>query len=199
MRFRIPFLRFLALPAILGALFLAACHLGGEEKVEATISFNQIFDSLKQYDHVVISLKDEGGNTIDVVFDGQVKIPGDVEKLAAPHWDGGPITVSIIGYKDGKIVYNTETGFDGKSNKKDSTYVFVDPIMGLTYSGGAIPMLEGDSINLPSLTIVPANLKVKTLNWVSSGRRSRQAVGHLRYRGRPRQDPRIARALRRYP
>lgn len=46
MRFCIPFLRALALPALLCALFLAACHLGDEEKVEGTLSFNQIFDSL---------------------------------------------------------------------------------------------------------------------------------------------------------
>lgn len=168
MRFRIPFLRVVALPAILVGLFLAACHLGEEEKVDATISFNQIFDSLKQYDNVVISLKDKDGNTIDVVFEGKVKVPGDVEKLGAPHWDGGQITVSIIGYKDGKIVRNTETGFNGATNKKDSTYVYLDSTTGLSYAGGAIPMLEGDSTNLPPIAITPANLKIKTLKWVSS-------------------------------
>ena len=58
----------MALPALLCALFLAACHLGDESKVDATLSFNQIFDSLAQYDSVLIALKDKDGNTIDVLF-----------------------------------------------------------------------------------------------------------------------------------
>ena len=54
-------------------LFLFACRLSQDEKVENTISFNSIYDALAAYDSVVITLKAPDGHTIDVVYRGKVE------------------------------------------------------------------------------------------------------------------------------
>jgi len=117
---------------------------------------------------VVIALKDKDGRTIDIVFKGKVEKPGDVENLDAPHWDGGKIVVSIIGTKDGKVVYRTETAFDGTNNKRDSTIIFQMPGIKLLGFPKEIQMVEGDSIPIPVLTIEPAGLANTELVWSAS-------------------------------
>ncbi len=163
-----PSLRTWAAALAGSVLFLLACNLTQDQKTETTISFNKIYDSLAQYDSVLITLKDKNGSTIDVAFRGPVKKPGDVEKLSTPHWDGGEVIVVIVGYKGGVIVYKVETQFDGRTNKKDSTYVFLSPTTGLSASITEYQLPEGDSIPLPPITILPASLSDKTLVWSSS-------------------------------
>jgi len=50
------------------ALLAAGCNLSKEEKVEYTVSFDRIADSLKQFDAVMIVLKSQSGAPIDTVF-----------------------------------------------------------------------------------------------------------------------------------
>jgi hypothetical protein len=128
----------LALGAALTACLLFACRLSQEGELQTTISFNELYDSLKQYDSVVITLKDpEDGHTIDVPFQGKVLIPGDLEKKSTPHWDGGKVLVSVNGYDaQGRLVYRMESIFDGRTNKRDSAYVYVRPGMGLGICAG---------------------------------------------------------------
>ncbi len=156
--------------AILAAsvFVLLACHLSGDEKVEATISFNKMYDSLKQYDSVQITLIDKDGHTIDVVFHGKVSLPGDVEKRPTPHWDGGDVIVSVVGFKGGVIVYQVRTPFNGENGKKGEPIIFVDSGMGLSALITDLALLEGDSIALPKLTITPLNIADTSLIWTSS-------------------------------
>ncbi len=150
------------------ALIFVACQLSGTETENHSISFNKIYDSLAQYDSVVIALKDTAGHTIDIVFKGKVEKPSDVENLPAPHWDGGKVLVSITGFNNRVMVYKVETGFDGATNKKDSVYVFVYPGSSITSLLRELVLIEGDSITLPTITVSPATLTDKSLSWTSS-------------------------------
>ena len=158
---RFPSLRLLALSAFAGVMLLLACQQS--EKTEESISFNTLYDSLIGYDSVLITLKDKDGHTIDVAFEGKVRRPGDLEKLPTPHWDGGKITVVITGYDDDVVVYNSETPFDGATNKRESTHTFIVPGISLTYGQSELKMLAGDSLGLPFISIEPATLTERGL------------------------------------
>ena len=67
---------------------LEACHVSQDEKVENTISFNRLYDTIAQFDSVLITLKDLDGHTIDVVFEGKVKRPDDVTERFRSQADG---------------------------------------------------------------------------------------------------------------
>ncbi|MDQ3003161.1 MAG: Ig-like domain-containing protein, partial [Fibrobacterota bacterium] len=158
------FFLLLALPV----LMLIACHLGQEEKVESNISFNKIVDSLKQYDKVVIVLKDMSGNPIDTVFNNKVEKASDVENLPAPHWNGGKVIVSITGYKDNEVVYHVDSRFDGATNSKDSVIVFKYNGSSVSSPTDKLIMAEGDSLKLPPLSVEPVTLADKAVTWTSS-------------------------------
>jgi len=149
-------------------VFLFACQLSQDQKVQNTISFNSIYDTLAQFDSVVIVLKAPDGHTLDIVFKGKVDDPKEIEKLTAPHWDGGMVIVSITGYDAGKVVYKTETPFNGNTNTKDSTHYFLVPNGGLSSLIRELVMIEGDSLPIPSITVAPANLLDKSLKITSS-------------------------------
>lgn len=158
------------LPLLLvGALLVfIACNLSQDEKAETKISFNKIYDSLAIYDSVRITLKDLSGRTLDIVFEGKVEKPSDIENLSAPHWDGGKAIVSITGYQDDVPVYKVESQFDGATNKKDSVVTFILPGSSIANPSGDLLMPEGDSIPFPPMTISPSTLADKTLSWSSS-------------------------------
>ena len=153
------------LPAFL--LMILGCHLSTEGKGDTQISFTRIYDSLKQYDDVVIVLKNLNGDTLDVIFRGKVENLGDVQKLSAPHWDGGKVIVSITGTKDGQIVYNVETRFDPATGVKDSIVVFAPVIENLSSTVNGLTLYVGESMLLPSITM-SQNINDTTLEWTSS-------------------------------
>lgn len=167
---RIRTLYRLAIYALILTCSLLACRLSEEGDLKTTISFNDLYDSLKQYDSVVITLKDpEDGRTIDVVFQGKVLVPGDLEKRPTPHWDGGKVLVSIEGFDaQGRVVYRMESMFDGQSNQRDSAKVFVLPGIVLGFPQGQLDLIEGDSLPLPAISIIPGNLADKRLAWSSA-------------------------------
>ena len=157
------------------ALFLAAavmgfwaCHLGETTKVEETVTFPKLYDSLKQYDRAVIVFTTENGTVLDTVFDGKVTSPTLLENLKVDGWDGGKVLIVITGYMGDVAVYSIKKDFNGKTDTSDETFVIIDPGTSLSYPMEQIPMLEGDSILLPAITIKPANLSDKTLLWSSS-------------------------------
>ncbi len=158
------------LPLVLGVtlLLLVACQLSQDDKVVTTISFNKLYDSLAVYDSVEIALKDLDGHTLDIVFQGKVKKPTDVENLAAPHWDGGKIIVSITGFKGDQPVYKIEAQFDGRTNKKDSVLTFILPGSSLSILISEFLLAEGAPIPFPPITIDPPSLADKTILWASS-------------------------------
>lgn len=163
--------RFRAQLLVIGAFLFAlfACQLSQEADVKTTITLNSMYDTLKQYDSVVISLKDpKDGHTIDVAFSGKVNLPGDLDKRPTPHWDGGKAVIEFQGYKDGELVFRMKSPFDGQTNRRDSTYVYVVPGMSLAYPSDNLTLIEGQAIPLPSISVNPPDLSDQRLLWSSS-------------------------------
>ncbi len=129
------------------------------------ISFDRLVDSLKKFDNVVIVLKGLNGDTLDVVYRGKVESAADVHKLKAPHWDGGKVIVSIMGEQGGKVVYKVETRLDPATNTHDGIVVYVSPEASLLCTVQTLTLLIGDSLPLPTVTVLPENLADKTLDW----------------------------------
>jgi photosystem II stability/assembly factor-like uncharacterized protein/uncharacterized protein YjdB len=158
----------LLLLALAATLLMVACQPSSDEKVEQTISFNQHYDTLSQFDSVLITLKDLDGHTLDVVFHGKVAKPDDIEYLPAPHWDGGKVTISITGYNGQRVVYKIEIPFDGNTDKRDSSRVLILPTSKLLCEATNLKMMEGDSLPLPQVSVLPNKLVDKSLSWSSS-------------------------------
>lgn len=147
------------------ALFAAGCNTPVADKVENTITFERIADSLKQFDSVAIVLERITGETVDVVYQGKVSSSEDVKRLKAPHWDGGAIVVSITGTKNGKVVYQVKTRFDPVANTRENTFVFIASDDSLSSSVQELTLLLGDSIPHPAVAVRPPTRLDKTLDW----------------------------------
>ncbi len=150
------------------SLFALSCQLTKSEKVENTLSFSRIADTLKSFDDVAIVLKHLDGTPWDTIFNGKVGQAGDVEKLLAPHWDGSKVLVDITGTKAGKVVYQVETRFDPASGTRDDIVIIVVPDMSLSSTVKNLPLLIGNSLSLPAVSIQPPNLLDKTLEWTAN-------------------------------
>jgi hypothetical protein len=144
-----------------------SCHLGETTKVEETVTFPKLYDSLKQYDRSLIVFTTENGTVLDTVFNGKVISPTQLENLKVDGWDGGKVLIVITGYMGDLAVYCIKKNFDGKSDTSDGTLVLIDPETSLSYPMTEIPLLEGDSIPLPAIIIKPAYLSDKSLLWSS--------------------------------
>ncbi|GEM_PF-1311732 len=168
--FKLVISRFRIVPLLaVGSVFVfLACRLTQSEKVEQTISFNKFYDSLAQFDSVQITMKDTSGHTIDNIYHGKVDTISEIMDLPAPHWDGGLVIVSILGYRAGEIVYHMDRKFDGATNKSiDTTYVIL-PNTSLSIVSPDLQLTEGDSVPYPVVTVTPVGLKDKTISWTSS-------------------------------
>ena len=154
-------LGWLALPALLAA----GCHLSQEQTERPVLSFDRLYDSLKQYDETVIVLKNQSGDTLDVLFRGKVDDSADLQKLKAPHWDGGMVVVSITGIQAGVAVSQVETLFDPSDSSHDQVVVVVTQEAALSSPVKTLTLLVGDSVPLPVITVNPANLQDKALDW----------------------------------
>jgi Big-like domain-containing protein len=150
--------------ALLLVILAAGCYFDNEEKVQNTLSFDRVADSLKQFDEVTIIVKNLEGATLDVIYRGKVEQVQDLQKLKAPHWNGGAIVVSITGYKDGILVYQTDTRLSSGSDARDLSVV-ITPFASLTSDKASLGLLVGDSLPLPVIKILPENLVDKSLEW----------------------------------
>ncbi|MEO6097849.1 MAG: Ig-like domain-containing protein [Fibrobacteria bacterium] len=145
-------------------LLSAGCYFDNEEKVENTLSFDRIADSLIQFDEVSIVLKELNGDTLEVLYRGKVRTAADIHKLKASRWDGGQITVSITGTKAGVKVYQVDTRMNAQSNARE-TQVVVSPYASLSSLPPSLSLLVGDSLALPVIAVSPADLVNKNLQW----------------------------------
>ncbi|MBW8886948.1 MAG: Ig-like domain-containing protein [Fibrobacteres bacterium] len=148
------------------SLFAWSCQLTKSDKVENTLSFSRLADSLKSFDKTVIVLKQLDGTPLDTIYQAKVIQDADVKDLLAPHWDGSRILVEITGIKDGKVVYQVETRYDRATGIRDGVQVYVTPDLALSSTVHTLSLLIGDSSDLPTVTIQPANLLDKTLEWM---------------------------------
>ncbi len=145
-----------------------ACQLTQSENKSQTLTFTKVYDVLTQFDSVRIILKDANGRTIDNIYSGRVDSLSEIERLPAPHWDGGPVSVEIVGYQNGQIVYLTKNQFNGSTNKSDSTQFVIVQGMTLIPEVLDISLVEGDSMDLPRLKILPEKLSDKSILWSTS-------------------------------
>lgn len=164
-RFGFPRSRFSwsALPLL--ALFAWSCQLTKSEKIENTLSFDRIADTLALFDKVIIVLQNLDGTPLDTVFQAKVAESGDVKGLLAPHWNGGKVLVSITGIKGGAVVYRVDTRFDPATGTRDGIVVHVVPEISLSSTSGNLTLVVGDTLPLPTLIVQPDNLLDKTLEW----------------------------------
>lgn len=160
----------LRLGLLLGAfsLLLWACNISGENKVEHTLSFSKHYDSLSQFEKVVIVVEDSAGAWSDTVFSGKVDSRAKIENLKSPHYHGTKVDIIIIGYNGGKVAYEVEKRYDGATGKTDSTALVITASTTVVSEAASLEVKEDGSLELPRITVTPSNLADKTLAWASS-------------------------------
>jgi len=152
----------------LGMLGVWSCQLGQGSNVEDVASFDKLYDSLAQYDSVVIVFKDGNGNFLDTVFKGKVQSHDELRNLPVPGWDGKKAQITISGFNGGILVSQIEKKFNGASDETDATIVVVAPGTTLACEVRELTLPENDSLGIPVVTVTPATLNDKTLLWSSS-------------------------------
>ena len=158
-----------SLALVLGAVLLVmGCRLGGETRYEDTITFPDLYDSLKQYERAVIIVTNDEGRVLDTVFNGPVGNAEELRGLALENWDGGDATIRIIGISGGREVYLLEKRIDGSTRRTESTVLVRTPSAALSAAVREYLLLEGDSLPLPAIAVGPADLADKSLLWSSS-------------------------------
>lgn len=156
-----------ALLALLLLPLLFSCLEDG--KTERAFDLASNFDSLKAYDHVIITMKDSASGLTDVLFDGKVEDSSQLAELAAPDFQGGKAIIVIVGMNGNDTAYHLEKVYDGVTRKNEDIRLLVAPGTSLSIKrDSAIAMLEGDSAPLPEAAVLPADLFDKTLAWSCS-------------------------------
>jgi uncharacterized protein YjdB len=158
--------RALFLTTILVILFWGC--INNEQKADTFDLSPQFADSLSSYDRVLVILKDTIGNPLDTLFQGKVVSAKQLEGLSAPHYSGGTAVVSIIGYKNGSIVYNAERTYDGKTGEVVDVKPHILPTSRIKIGINEIRIATKTSTTLPAVTVEPENLTNKSLHWTSS-------------------------------
>lgn len=163
------------LPILLKALFalvflLIACHLEQDTQVENSLSFGHDYDALSKYDSIVIEVRDADSNLIANIFNRKPQSSSDLDQIAVPGWNGGPIFISITGWMAGTPVpvYKEEKKYNGNTRKTESEVVVVHPNPGIATKDNLIILIyESQSAPLPRIEITPANLINTELKWTS--------------------------------
>src|SRR4051812_45414357 len=96
--------RFAAFLAV-STLVFWACQLTQDGNVEDKVSFTKLYETLSQYDSVVIVFNDRDGKFLDTVYQGKVDTHAEIENLAVKNWDGGAALINITGFTAGEPVY----------------------------------------------------------------------------------------------
>ena len=165
---RIPFL-----PGLLGlmgcvSLMFWACQLTQSGQTTKTLSFTSMYDSLKQFDDVIIVVKDAGSGAEDTIFNGKVDAKSKIQNLESAHYSGKDANIIITGFNAGKLMFKVDKSFDGATGSTKSDDTLVVPTSAVTAESATLQLREGDTAALPKVTVAPAGLADKTLSWSSS-------------------------------
>jgi hypothetical protein len=112
------------------ALCLVAVLWGCIDSTQQPDTFDlsaQFADSLSGYDRVVIILGDTAGNPLDTLFQGKVSSETQLKDLAAPHFQGGKVILTIIGYKDGAVAYDADRVYDSRTGSVEEIKPLILP------------------------------------------------------------------------
>lgn len=107
---------------------LVACHLTKEDEVIQVFTFQTLADSLQGTDTALIVLKDRAGKPIDTLFHGPVA-GATFANLESDRYKGGPVTITVEGFKDGKLVYKLHKEYSGESGKDTTLVIIARPVV----------------------------------------------------------------------
>jgi hypothetical protein len=157
-----PFVGFLS-------FLVLACAVIGTEKNPESFSFTKSYDTLAQFDSVVITLRDTAGRTIDVLYRGKADTVAEIENRPAPHWNGeGIALVSVVGYDSGAVVYHVDKKYNGSTGQVLDTIRIILPGTVVTAVTTELSLLEGDSVPLPAIQVKPLEIKDKSILFTAS-------------------------------
>jgi hypothetical protein len=163
------FRRFAGLTAVLASLSAFwSCQFTQDPKVENTADFDKQYETLSQFDSVVIVFKDAQGELLDTVFQGKVDSHSKIRDLEVQGWDGGQAQILISGFNAGKLVYQVDKRFDGKTDQTDANNILVVPDAAIQSETHELQLAEGDSLKYPPVSVTPAVLTDKTVLWSAS-------------------------------
>jgi uncharacterized protein YjdB len=165
---------------------------------ESYLSLSKLTDSLKTYDSVRVLVKDRDGNILDTAFHGPVVSRSDLVSLPVPHYKGDKAVISIIGYRNDLVVYESMRYYDGAKGKSDSILPVILPTATIGIAANDTQVTQGDSVPLPMVTVAPPELLDKAVEWytldtqfvsIGTGRYLAKKTGTAHLRVRIKSDP----------
>ncbi|HLP42512.1 MAG TPA: Ig-like domain-containing protein, partial [Fibrobacteria bacterium] len=151
----------------LGILALFACQLTSTQETEQTFTFPTLKEKIVGADHLTITLKDSTEKVIDVLYSGPVDTSTSFKNLLAKNYAGGTVFIHIEAKKGATVLYNVKRTFDAARGGNLSQVVYITPDASVTIARPAPRLREGETVPLPSVTVLPATLADKSLDWVS--------------------------------
>jgi len=168
MSLEIKFKRKISWPLFISVAALIWGCLNNEQKPDTFDLPAKFVDSLSGYDKVLIILKDTTGKPLDTLFTGKVRTESQLQNLTAPHYPGGKMIITIIGYKGGQVVYNADRIFNGENGETELIKPVILPTTKINIGKTEIQIMVKSFSAIPPVTIEPENLADKTLIWKSS-------------------------------
>ncbi len=160
------FILHLFFPASVLLLILWACNQ--VTTTESYLNMSKLYDSLKVFDSVQVFVMDKDGNVLDTAFHGAVDSKDDLTSLSVAHYHGENAIISVLGFNKDKVVYESQRFYNGSKGKTDSIVPIILPTASITLTATDTQITEGDSVLLPTFTVLPPELSDKTVLWYSS-------------------------------
>lgn len=152
-------------------IFLAAilsCRLIEEERGPRTFSFDGMYEALKSFDRVDILIADSLKSDSITIFSDQVNSQDDLKRIPVPGYNGNVAIIIIKGFNKDSLAYQVEKIFDGRSKETLKTQYVRMPGTRLEFDIQTLDLLEGESIDLPSIKISPKEFGEEDLEWIST-------------------------------
>jgi hypothetical protein len=135
-------------------------------------------DSLKNYDKVIIVVRDSLGNLLDTAFQGKVTSVNDLSKLPLSHFQNGIMNIEVNGYQGQTLVLQQVFSYNSVT-KIPSDNVFVrTPQTSISLPDTAFTVTVGENRLYPKPKLLPANLKDTSLLWSVSDTTKVQLQAH---------------------
>jgi photosystem II stability/assembly factor-like uncharacterized protein len=145
---------FLILGALALMLVLVACPTSDERGQVLTMQITEDNDSLLTYDTLIISVHSKDGSFSQELFHKALRDPQQVKGMPLDPRVGQDYTVTIVGYKNGKIGLNKEITFIGNGSQSKDLPIKIDvpetvivaPNLPIILAPSDTSIAEGDSL-----------------------------------------------------
>ncbi|HKP95503.1 MAG TPA: putative Ig domain-containing protein [Fibrobacteria bacterium] len=111
------------------ALFLLACTTAEEGNPILHVTIDKDNDSLLTFDSLIITVHSKDGSFSQDAFHGILRSPDQVARLVLDPRVGEGYSITLIGYKNGKIGVHKEITFIGKISKSTDVPIKPDTVM----------------------------------------------------------------------